>query len=65
MEKAEEVIKKKKNLFHEIILTFGLPKSLQNDNGKSFTSKAPKGSLKHWALLIISIGPAGPSLQEK
>ena len=31
-EKAEEVVKK---LLHEIILRFGLPKSLQSDNGTS------------------------------
>ena len=36
-EKAEEVVKKK--LLHEIILRFGLPKSLQSDSGTSFTSK--------------------------
>ena len=55
-EKAEEVVKQ---LLHEIILRFGLPRSLQSDNG------SPKGSLKHWALLIISIMPGGLSLQEK
>ena len=47
---------------HEIIPRYGLPRSLQNDNGTPFTSK---GSLKHWALLIISIVPGGLSLQEK
>ena len=36
-EKAEEVVKKK--LPHEIILRFGLSRSLQSDNGTSFTSK--------------------------
>ena len=34
--KAEEVVKK---LLHEIILRFGLPRSLQSDHGTSFTSK--------------------------
>ena len=36
IEKAEEVVKK---LVHEIILRFGLPRSLQSDNGTSFNSK--------------------------
>ena len=60
-EKAEEVIKK---LLHEIIPRFGLPMSLQSDNGTSFILRSPKGPLKHWALLI-SIVPGGLSLQEK
>ena len=63
-EKAEEVVKKK-NLFHKIILRFGLPRSLQSDNGTSFTSKVTQRILNHWALLIISIVPGGLSLQEK
>ena len=58
-EKPEKVVKK---LLHEIILRFGLPRSLQSDNGTSLTSK---GSLKHWALLIISIVPGDLSLQIK
>ena len=60
-EKAEEVVKK---LLHEIIPSFGLPRSLQSDNGTSFTSKVTKGSQKHWALLI-SIVPGGLNLREK
>ena len=36
-EKAEKVVRK---LLHEIILRFGLPRSLQSDNEISFTSKA-------------------------
>ena len=51
-EKAEEVVKKKKKkkLRHEIILRFGLPRSLQSDNGTSFTSKVTQGVSK--ALLL-------------
>ena len=36
----------KKNNNHEIILTFGLPRSLQSDNGTSFTSKVTQGVSK-------------------
>ena len=61
-EKAEKVVKK---LLHEIILRFGLPGSLQSESGTSLLVRSPKGSLKHWALLIISIVPGGLSLQEK
>ena len=42
-EKAEEVVR---NLLHEIILRFGLPRSLQSDNGVSFTSKVTQGVSK-------------------
>ena len=44
-EKAEEVVKTKqnKNLLHKIILRFGLPRSVQSDNGTSFTSKVIQG----------------------
>ena len=40
IEKAEEVVK---TLLHEIILRFGLPRSLQSDNETSFTSKVSQG----------------------
>ena len=45
-EKTEEVVKKKKKLLHAIILRFGLPRSLQSDNGISFTSKFTQGVSK-------------------
>ena len=45
-EKTEGVVRKKKKLLHEIILRFGLPRSLQNNNGTSFTSKVTQGVSK-------------------
>ena len=35
-----------RKLIHEIILRFGLPRSLQSDNGISFTSKGTQGVSK-------------------
>ena len=63
-EKAEEVVKKKKKL-HEIILRFGLPRSLQSENRTSFTSKITQGVSKALGITYISIVPGGLSLQEK
>ena len=45
--KAEEVVKK---LLHEIILRFGLPRSLQSENGTSFTSNITQGVSKALAI---------------
>ena len=42
-EKAEEVVKE---LPHEIIPIFSLPRSLQSDNGTLFTSKVTQGVSK-------------------
>ena len=42
-EKAKEVVKK---LLHEIIPRFGLSRSLQSNNGTSFTSKVTQGVSK-------------------
>ena len=42
-EKTKEVIEK---VLHEIILRFGLLRSLQSDNGTSFTSKVIQGVSK-------------------
>ena len=44
-QKVEEVVKKEK-LLHEIILRFGLPRSLQSDSGTSFSSKLIQGVSK-------------------
>ena len=58
-EKAEEVVKikkkktKKTKLFHESIPRFGLPRSLQSDNGTSFTSKVTQGVSKSLGITYL------------
>ena len=52
-EKAEEVVK---NLLHEIIPRFGLPRSLQSDNGTLFTSKVTQGVSKAFSSVQFSSG---------
>ena len=61
-EKAQEVVKK---LIHDIIPRFGLLRSLQSNNGTSFTSKVTQGVSKALGITYISIVPGGLSLQEK
>ena len=49
IEKAKEVVKnktKQNKLLHEIIPRFGLPRSLQSDNGTSFISEVTQGVSK-------------------
>ena len=70
-EKAEKVVKKKQNnnnkkkLLHEIIPRFGLPRSLQSDNGTSFTSKATQGVSKALGITYYLHCAGGLCLQEK
>ena len=54
----------KKKLLHEIIPRFGLPRSLQSDNGTSFTSKVTQGVSKALGITIFIV-PGGLNLQEK
>ena len=63
-EKAEAMVKKKK-LLQEIILRFGLPRSLHSDNGPSFTSKVTQGVSKALGITYYLHCAGGLCLQEK
>ena len=63
-EKAEEVVKKK-NCSMKSFCDLVCPGHHKVIMGHHLLLRSPKGSLKHWALLIISIVPGGLSLQEK
>ena len=58
-EKAEEVVK---TLLHEIILIFGLPRSLQSDKGISFTCKVTQRVSKASGITYYFTVPRGLSL---
>ena len=62
-EKAEEVIKKNCSMksFQDLVC----PDHYKVTMGHHLLLRSPKGSLKRWAFLIISIVPGGLSLQEK
>ena len=62
-EKAEEVVRKLKSMksFQDLVC----PGHYKVTMGHHLLLRSPKGSLKHWALLITSIVPGGLSLQEK
>ena len=61
-EKAEEVVKNCSMKSFQALVCLGHYKVTM---GHHLLLRSPKGSLKHWALLIISIVPRGLSLQEK
>ena len=62
LEKAEEVIKKKKNCSMKSFRDLAFPGHYKATMGHHLLLKSPKGSLNHRALLVTSIGPAGLSL---
>ena len=69
-EKAEEVVKQNKtkqnkNCSMKSFQDLVCPGHYKVTMGHHLLLRSPKGSLKHWALLIASIVPGGLSLQEK
>ena len=64
-EKAGEVVKKKKNCSMKSFQDLVFPGHYKVTVGHHLLLRSPKGSLKHWALHIISIVPGALSLQEK
>ena len=69
-EKTEEVVKKTKtktktNCFMKSFQDLVCPGHYKVTVGHHLLLRSPKESLKHWALLIISIVPGDLSLQEK
>ena len=66
-EKAEKLVKKikNKNCSMKSSRDFACPGHYKVKMGHHLLLRSPKGSLKHWALLIISTVPGGLSLQEK
>ena len=61
-EKAEEVVK---YCSMKSFLDLVCPGHYKVTMGHHLLLRPPKGSLKHWAILIISIVPGGLSLQER
>ena len=61
-EKAEEVVK---NCSMKSVQDLVCPGHYKVTMGHHLLLRSPKGSRKHWALLIISIVPGGLNLQEK
>ena len=72
-EKVEEVVKQnktkqnktKQNCSMKSFQDLVCPGHYKVTMGHHLLLRSPKGSLKHWALLIISIVPGGLNLQEK
>ena len=62
-EKAKEVVKK--NCSMKSFQNLVCPGHYKVTMGHHLLLSSPKGSLKHWALLTISIVPGGLNLQKK